>query len=199
MRKLLFIAIVLLNVYACDDGDVVTSAFDFNNTFQICRNGDGPLVFYKTRENPSESLALVVNDLKFEDLLNVDVVGKTVTKVSKANTITYMTYNNSTLPDNLFCNPVPDIGLDIATSASVTNINATFTCTLTEDDGNDSTAPELKDTSNNGNSNDDTSTASVMAQNHTGHRTYTITLVVSNVDFGSISYDTYNFGTLEYP
>ena len=62
MRKLFFILLSLLVVgfYSCDDGDVITVELDFDETFQAC--GESDLVFYKTKEDPSESLSILITN-----------------------------------------------------------------------------------------------------------------------------------------
>src|SRR6056300_1369097 len=111
MRKLLFafITLSLLPLNSCDDGDVITVELDFDNTFQVCVSGDD-LVFYKTKNDPSESLSLKVTNLTLEDILEVDENGlyeNTIT-LSDANPFNYRTYSNTTLPTDLFCNAVPN-------------------------------------------------------------------------------------------
>ena len=151
MRKLFFVisCIFLSLIFSCDDGDVLTVEFDFADTFQTC----GDLVFYKTKNDPSESLSLVVNDLDFEDLLNVEA-GETKEIISTSNTFNYRTYNNTALPSNLFCQAIPPSEIQIREDYESLNNEAIFTTSLVEDD-NDGIPAELEDINGNGNLEDD--------------------------------------------
>ena len=151
MRKPIFVVffafIALFS--SCDDGDILTVEFDFPDTFQSC----GDLVFYKTKNDPSESLSLIVTDLDFEDLLVVEA-GETKTFVSNSNTFNYRTYSNTTLPSNLFCQAIPPSDVVIKEDYESSNNKATFTTTLGEDD-NDGIPAEFEDINGNGNLDDD--------------------------------------------
>lgn len=151
MRKPIFVLCfaILAFIFSCDDGDVLTIEFDFEDTFQTC----GDLVFYKTKEDPSESLSLIVNDLDFEDLFQV-LPGEELIETSNSNTFNYRTYENASLPSNLFCQDIPPSEIQIIEDYESSNNTATFTSTLVEDD-NDGIPAELEDINGNGNLEDD--------------------------------------------
>lgn len=140
---------MFIGFQSCDDGDIITVEFDFPNTFQTC----GDLVFYKIKSDPSESLSFIVNDLDFEDLLIVGA-GETKTFTSNNNTFNYRTYNNSSLPNNLFCQAIPPSEIQIKEDYESNNNTAIFTTTLIEDD-NDGIPAEFEDLNNNGDLTDD--------------------------------------------
>lgn len=152
MRKLFFVlfSVCLLSFYTCDDGDVIDVAFDFDDTFQAC--GETHLVFYKTKNDPSESLSMLINSLTLETILGFKGTDTTITK---SGTFNYRTYNNATLPTNLFCSDVPSSDIKIAQDYQSTS-TAIITASLTEDD-NDGIPAELEDLNNNGDLTDDDS------------------------------------------
>ena len=151
MRKVIFVVLTIGLFFqtSCDDGDILTIEFDFEDTFESC----GDLVFYKTKSDPSESLSLVVNDVTFEDLFNL-LAGETLTVTSSSNTFNYRTYRNASLPSDLFCSDVPPSEVYINEDYESSNDTATFTTTLTEDD-NDGIPAEFEDLNENGDYDDD--------------------------------------------
>ena len=46
-------------MFSCDDGDIITTELDFKDSFDSW----GDIVFYKTRENPAESLSIQITNL----------------------------------------------------------------------------------------------------------------------------------------
>ncbi len=145
MRKLFFVlfSVCLLSFYTCDDGDVIDVAFDFDDTFQAC--GETDIVFYKTKNDPSESLSMIINSLTLETILGFK--GKDTT-ITKSGTFNYRTYNNATLPANLFCSDVPSSEIKIAQDYQSAS-TAIITASLTEDD-NDGVPAELENPDPNG-------------------------------------------------
>ena len=158
MRKLflVLISICLLNAYSCDDGDVITVELDFGETFKAC--GETDLVFYKTKDDPSESLSLKVTGLTIDQIIEVDEATKTYEKevtLSSSNPFNYRTYSNAKLPTSgLFCSDVPLSDIIITQDIESTSGTALIKTTLTEDD-NDGIPAELEDINGNGNLEDD--------------------------------------------
>ena len=157
MRKLfsVFIFLNLLVLNSCDDGDIITVELDFDNTFKVCEGGDD-LVFYKTKNTPSESLSLKLSNVSLDDIFIVNDSGvfeKTYT-ISTTNPFNYRTYSNTTLPSNLFCNAIPNSEVNITQDIESTSGSAYLKTVLTEDDS-DGVPPNLEDRNNNGNFEDD--------------------------------------------
>lgn len=149
MRKTLYIFCLGLLVIACNDGDVITVNFDFEDELQHC----GELVFYKTKNDPAESLSLKVGGYTFEEIIEtnpvtanpllVTLVNPSISiTVSSTNTFNYRTY--SSLPNNPFCSDVPPSNLNITSDAVATTGTGTITTTLIEDD-NDGIPAEDED------------------------------------------------------
>ena len=152
MHKLVFtlLSLSLLSSYSCDDGDFITLELEFDDTFSAC--GQSNLVLYKTKNTPSESLSIVINNLAVENLLEVGDDNTLV--LSKTGTFNYRTYNNETLPSNLFCNNVPLADIKIVQDHNDNSANATFNTVLVEDD-DDGILAALEDINGNGDLTDD--------------------------------------------
>lgn len=159
MRKLFLVLIstCLLNIFSCDDGDVITVELDFGETFKAC-SGASDLVFYKTKDDPSESLSLKVAGLTIDQILEVDETTKIYEKeitLSSTNPFNYRTYSNTELPaSGLFCSDVPLSNITITKDIESTDGTASLKTVLTEDD-NDGIPAELEDINGNGNLEDD--------------------------------------------
>ena len=155
MRKLFFVllSLCLFNFYTCDDGDVITVEFDFDDSFKAC--GTNGLVFYKTKNDPSESLSIKIAALTINDILAVgdDNLYEANFQLSTTNTFNYITYSNTTLPSDLFCNDIPLSEIRIIKDIESTSGNVHIKTVLTEDD-NDGIPATIegytKDTDNDG-------------------------------------------------
>ncbi|MGA1227067.1 MAG: hypothetical protein ACO3VF_07505 [Tamlana sp.] len=134
MRKLIYIiiSISLFSNYSCDDGNVIDFEFNFDDSFSACE-GVNNLVLYKTKNNPLESMSLLISSFSIKDLLAVDE-NDSLKINNKAATFNYRTYNDASI-SNLFCNDIPpavNIVLD-ETDDSLLDI----VTVLTEDDNDD--------------------------------------------------------------
>ena len=149
-----FIACILslFIVSSCNDGNVIDVKFDFGTTFQAC-DGVSDVVFYKTKNNPSESLSVLIKSFKLENILSFK---GTDTIISKIGTFNYRTYSNTSLPTSgLFCNEVPSSDIKI-TNDSQSSVDVVITASFTEDD-KDNVPALLEDINGDGNLlNDDT-------------------------------------------
>lgn len=158
MRKLnlLLLSICLLNFYTCSDGDIITVKFDFDDTFSVC-SGTDAIVFYKTKDDPSESLSIKIASLSLADILAVgdDNIYEEDFSLSSTNPFNYRTYSNSSLPTSgLFCSEIPLSSIKITKDIESTSGNVNIKTVLTEDD-NDGIVAALEDINGNGNLDDD--------------------------------------------
>lgn len=130
MRNIfLFVISCTFLIHSCSDGDVITVALDFEDTFQEC-NSNGDALFFKTKDTPSESLSILIDDFN-TDILFAD---KKDTIITRENIdFTYRTYSNEKLPSNIFCNIISPAELAI-TSENVSKCDADFTIILVLDD-----------------------------------------------------------------
>ena len=156
MRKLFFVLlpVCLLSFYTCNDGDIITVDFDFDETFNAC--GTDALVFYKTRNDPSESLSIKIASLTLEEILQVGTnnIYEADFQLSSTNVFNYRTYSNTTLPTSgLFCSDVPLSSVKITQDIESTSGTVHIKTVLTEDD-NDGIPAAIegytKDTDNDG-------------------------------------------------
>ena len=133
---------------SCDDGNIITVEFDFDDTFSSC----GSLVLYKTKTDPAESMSIYISSLTLADLLLVGV-NDTLITTSTSNTFNYRTFNND-VPSDYFCNVIPSSEVAIIEDYESKNGEVTITTVLTEDD-NDGIPAALEDINGNGNLKDD--------------------------------------------
>jgi hypothetical protein len=106
MHKSFFLFLILsfIPIYSCDDGDIITFELDFEATFRACE-GVNDVVFYKIKEDPSESLSLLITNYTLEDFLEVG--DDNTFSENKSATLYYRTYSDIDIPNNLFCNDIP--------------------------------------------------------------------------------------------
>lgn len=151
-----FLIIIILSLFiasSCNDGDIITVEFDFDDTFESC----GDIVFFKTKSDPAESLSLQITSpaLTLENLLEVDEDNTLITTRTingSSNTFNYRSYVD--LPSNIFCNDIPPSDIKITNDLESTSGTAIFTTVLTEDD-NDDILAALEDINGNGDLTDD--------------------------------------------
>ena len=159
MRKFFAFSILCLSLLSCDDGDIITTELEFDDTFIAC----GDLVIYKTKTDPNQSLSLQINNSDFT------IADMLVTQENTDNSFIYELENNefnqsnfssnyafkyrsyASSVENLFCNDVPPDNIQI-TEDYTSGGNFTFFVTLTEDD-NDGIPAELEDDNADGDNN----------------------------------------------
>jgi hypothetical protein len=155
-----FLALAFLFT-SCDDGDIITAALDFDDSFETC----GELVCYKIKTDPNESLSLLL-DTTIDDLIETEIDSNNallvnlvdfnpVFTISTTNPFNYRTYSN-TISDDVFCSAIPPSNLGVTNDYSSTEGTATFTIVLIEDD-NDGIPAAYEDINGDGDlDNDDT-------------------------------------------
>ena len=151
MRKLfyLFIGLSLISIQACDDGDIITVELDFEDTFSACE-GVSDLVLYKTKEDPSESLSVLISNYTLDEILETGT--NDTLSVEKSATFYYRTYSDASLPSALFCSDIPE-EVNI-TSSEDDDCIAEILTVLSKDD-NDGILAILEDVNGNGDLTDD--------------------------------------------
>ncbi|NNK27797.1 MAG: hypothetical protein HKP06_06100 [Flavobacteriaceae bacterium] len=149
MRKI-FTVVFCIALLGCSDGDIITVELDFDDTFDQC----GELVFYKTKQDPSESLSIELNFSNINSFLNVDDDGIYMSGELPV-TFNYRTYD-ATLPNNYFCSDVPSSAVTILSDEESSDSTAIVSTLLIEDD-NDGISASNEDIDGDGNlDNDDT-------------------------------------------
>lgn len=157
MRKLFF-ALLTFSITcfsSCSDGDIIEVELEFGDEFSALKCGTSDLVFYKTKNDPSESLSIVIKSLTIADILSF--TGKDTLITKTGNVFNYRTYSNASISgSNLFCNNIPPSEIIIVNDYESTSTDAIISASLTEDD-NDGIPAALEDRNGDGNlENDDT-------------------------------------------
>ena len=150
MRKISVLLISILSLFSCDDGDIITTELDFDDTFEAC----GDLVFFKVKTDIFESLSLQINDADFtiSDLILTEVdpdnallqqlVEESFSDFTFDGGFKFRSYTSD--PTNFFCQDVPLSGIQITEEYTATTGDAMFTMSLVEDD-DDGIPAELED------------------------------------------------------
>ena len=97
-------------MWSCDDGDIIDVTLDFEDDLDYC----GSLVFYKTKDNPAETLSIQLSGVSLDDLKEVgddNRLEKSYRIDGTNNRFNYRTYGS--LPATPFCSEIPPTGLDI--------------------------------------------------------------------------------------
>ncbi|MDG5491407.1 hypothetical protein [Psychroserpens sp. SPM9] len=147
MRYFLYICLLSILTFSCDDGDVFEVELEFDQELERCGDDESDnYVLYDTRTDPSESLTLLfpVNvstrvyfnpDNNTGDPFDLTINGTTVT-------FNYRTYDG--VAENLICQDIPIPGTTItndyeAESGAIARFVSTY-----EDDDNDGIPSEFE-------------------------------------------------------
>ncbi len=162
MKNLVCLFICFIVFTGCDDGDIITVEFDFEDTFYAC----GDIVFFKTKNDPDQSFSLLLTS----PVLTIENLKETEPNATNSNLVTlknpvltyalnetsnifnYRKYSN--IPASPFCNDIPPADLNVTQNDISSGGNAIITTILIEDD-NDGILAENEDLNNNGDLNDD--------------------------------------------
>ena len=122
---------------ACDDGDILTVELDFDKELERCNNDIESYLIYDTREDPNESLLLIIdrneeNDLLFEIPTTVDE--PVVLNITSEARFIYRTYNRAIASGEL-CAIIPPAGLNIVEDYEATTGTVEVTVIIEDDDG----------------------------------------------------------------
>lgn len=137
--KLLLLLSLFFIAFSCDDGDIITVDLAFDNQYDYCE--DDGIIFYKTIDDPSESLSLYINDLTldelrdFEDVLpDVEATLEFTKTINSTNVFNYRRYNETTINGaELFCSAIPP-SVNITLDEEDTEGTADFKIVVFEDD-----------------------------------------------------------------
>lgn len=138
MYRKVLLALSIITIFSCDDGDVFTTELDFPQNLEHCV-GSNDLIIYSIKDSPYESLSV---RLPISDELNFTTEIETSTALSNTNTFNYRTYSGD--PSAIFCNSLPPTSPSITSNSEATSGTVFFTTTLEEDD-NDGIPAYLED------------------------------------------------------
>lgn len=146
MMRHFFIIFVLLLLTACDDGDIITVDLEFDKELEICTNNTESFLIYDTREDPNESLSLIIprsndEELPFTEATPIDEPIEFDINNSSIRFL-YRTYNRAIVGDEL-CSLVPPSDLNIIDPYEAPSGKAYATVTV-EDDDNDGIPNEFE-------------------------------------------------------
>jgi hypothetical protein len=136
MRRFLILVCIVFFT-ACDDGDILTVELDFDGALERCVNDNLSYLIYDTRDDPSESLLLIIdrnetNDLLFE--IPTPVGEPTILNISSEARFIYRTYNRS-IGSGELCDVIPPADLIITEDYEASTGTVEITVTIVDDDG----------------------------------------------------------------
>ncbi|APY06967.1 hypothetical protein BWZ20_01045 [Winogradskyella sp. J14-2] len=139
MMRHLYVIFALLLLTACDDGDIITVDLEFDKELDLCTNNTESFLIYDTRENPNESLSLIIprgNNEEFP-FTEATPVGEPIefNLQQIGNRFIYRTYNRS-IVDGELCSPIPPANLTIVEDYEA-DAGTAFATVSIEDDDND--------------------------------------------------------------
>lgn len=163
MKNLFSILFILFLFLGCDDGDIFTVEFDFEDTFNSC----GELIFYKIKSDPAESFSIQLTspETTLDDIVSfsfedsdqvyaiVDNPELTFTINGNSNRFIYRRYN--TITNDYFCNDIPPAEVEILEDNESSGGSVIISTTLVEDD-NDGIPAEFEDENLDGDNNPST-------------------------------------------
>ena len=140
MLQRLYILLCLVFLVACNDGDIITIELDFDQELKRCENDTESYLLYDTREDPNESLILIIakndtNELFFNEPTTVG----TPTELTINSTTTrfiFRSFNRAIVGDEL-CDAVPAGDLVIREDYEANSGTVNITATIVDDDNDD--------------------------------------------------------------
>lgn len=142
----LYILLCLLVLTACDDGDIITLELEFDQELARCENDINSFLIYDTKEEPNQSLSLIIPRTDLSELLFTIPTPVDTPLVFDINATTvrfiYRTYNRAIINDEL-CDVITPGGLTILEDYEAPTGTVEVTVTV-EDDDNDKVPTEFE-------------------------------------------------------
>lgn len=160
MNKFLSFLFVVFLFAACDDGEIITTNFEFDENTSLSLCGDtisAPKVVYVVKQNPHESLSFEFQDINFDGTFNsIHPPESVVINLNNQNKIVYRTYDGKLSGQSYFCTQVPPSSPKVIEEyISTSGGTVTLVMTITAEDDNDGVDAALEDLNSNGNFMDD--------------------------------------------
>ncbi|MBV7270346.1 hypothetical protein [Winogradskyella luteola] len=138
MIRRLFICFCFLSLITCDDGDIITVDLEFDQVLDLCTNNTESFLIYDLREDPNESLSLIIprannQDFPYTEPTPVDMPTELTINGSSIRFI-YRTYNRA-VEDGELCDPIPPANLNIVEDYEADSGTVYVTVTIEDDDG----------------------------------------------------------------
>jgi hypothetical protein len=138
MMRQFYILFALLFLTACNDGDVLTVDLQFDKELSMCTNNTESFLIYDLREDPSESLSLIIprgSNQEYPFTLATETnVPTTFTINASSNRFIYRTYNRA-VGNTELCEAIPPANLTITEDYEATSGTAHATVVIEDDDG----------------------------------------------------------------
>lgn len=111
MKKVLAVSLLLAILSSCDNGDIIVTSFDLQESnLKLCGTSDKKVLYAISNEDVFESMSLQLQDNRLEDSLQ-NVLSTQTTEdleinLSNSNRLVYRLYD-SEVPSDYFCNQIP--------------------------------------------------------------------------------------------
>ncbi len=136
MVRYIFIIFCLLSLYTCDDGDIINVQLEFDQELERCDNFEDSYLIYDTREDPNESLTLILPKPTYDYLFTDATLEDMPEQIDIGNDVqfNYRIYNK-TLQGDVLCNILSDPDLVVLEDYEASSGMVEVTVTIEDDDG----------------------------------------------------------------
>jgi len=164
-RNLLLLFLLSLCFSSCDDGDIITTTFNFdeNTTLDLCQQ-NGFSILHFIDQDTNEAISFQFNDDEFDgtfigikDEDGEELIEVLLTfNINNSNRVTYRRLNGTISGEDYFCQQIPPSTPRVLEEfVSTTGGTATLLIRVSEQDDDDDVPAELEDINNNGDLFDD--------------------------------------------
>ncbi|WP_299113839.1 hypothetical protein [uncultured Winogradskyella sp.] len=138
MIRRLFICFCFICLTTCDDGDIITVDLEFDQVLDLCTNNTESFLIYDLREDPDESLSLIIPRANNQDFPYTeptpDATPTELTINGSSIRFIYRTYNRAVEVGEL-CDPITPANLNIIEDYEADSGTVFVTVTVEDDDG----------------------------------------------------------------
>jgi len=144
MKKIFYLFLLTTFITACDDGDIITTSFDFDDaSLELC-GASGSYVFYKINSGGTESISVRLGE---DESIFLESADLNFTLEGESNFSNYRIYDG-TVTSNYFCADIPPtspgVSRDFLASSGVAQL--LVETILDDNDGIDEPVDEELDT-----------------------------------------------------
>ena len=154
-KNLVLISLITLLSYSCDDGDIIITSFEFDDSnLQICTGAEtDEFVFFKINNSINESISFNFINPRYEQ---DSITGANPIEIalSENSQLIYRQYN-TTITADYFCTTIPDANVTIVDELVISQGKAEIRVEIVEEDDEDGVPAEEEDINGNGNLEDD--------------------------------------------
>lgn len=157
LQKTILVTLSLVLLHSCDDGDIIITSFEFEDTdLQICTGSeDDEFVFFKINSEINESISLNFINTRYEQDSITDGNPIMIT-LDESSQLIYRQYS-TTITADYFCTTIPPADVTIVDELAITEGTAFIEVDIVEEDDEDGIPAEEEDINGDGNlENDDT-------------------------------------------